>query len=49
MSACEFAAQAVRMDMEKVADAPGHGHGRGSGCSGGSKRLRHPHADLNAG
>ena len=23
MSACEYAAQAVRMDMEKVADAPG--------------------------
>ena len=49
MSTCEFAAQAVRMDMEKVADAPGHGHGRGRGCSGGSKRLRHPHADFECG
>ena len=47
MSACEFAAQAVRMEMEKVADAPGHGHGRGRGCSGGSNHLRHAH-HLNA-
>ena len=46
MSTCEFAAQAVRMDMEKVADAPGHGHGCGRGCSGGSNHLRHPHADF---
>ena len=49
VSACEFAAQAVRMDMGKVADAPGHGHGRGRGCSGGSKLLRHPHADFECG
>ena len=49
VSACEFAAQAVRMDMEKVADAPGLGHGRGRGCSGGSKLLRHPHADFECG
>ena len=49
MSACEYAAQAVRMDMEKVADAPGCGHGRGRGCSGGSKHLRHPHADFECG
>ena len=47
MSTCEFAAQAVRMDMEKVADAPGRGHGRGRGCSGGSNHLRHAH-HLNA-
>jgi len=49
VSACEFAAQAVRMDMEKVADAPGHGNGRGRGCSGGSNHLRHPHADFECG
>ena len=49
MSPCEFAAQAVRMDMEKVADAPGHGHGCGRGCSGGSNHLRHPHADFECG
>ena len=47
MSACEYAAQAVRMEMEKVADAPGCGHGRGRGCSGGSNHLRHAH-HLNA-
>ena len=33
MSTCEFAAQAVRMDMEKVADAPGCGHGRVAGAA----------------
>ena len=49
MSACEFAAQAVRMAMDKVADAPGHRHGRGRGCSGGSNHLRHPHADFECG
>ena len=48
MSACEYAAQAVRMEMEKVAGAPGKGHGRGRGCSGGSKHHRHPHSYLNA-
>ena len=48
MSTCEFAAQAVRMEMGKVADA-GIGHGRGRGCSGGSKLLRHPHADFECG
>ena len=48
MSACEYAAQAVRMEMGKVADAPGRGHGRGRGCSGGSKHHRHPHSYLNA-
>ena len=49
MITCEFAAQAVRMDMEKDADAPGIGHGRGRGCSGGSKLPRHPHADFECG
>ena len=49
MSACEFAAQGVRMEMEKVAGAPGLRHGRGRGCSGGSKHLRHPHAYFECG
>ena len=39
MSACEYAAQAVRMEMEKVAGAPGRGHGRGRGCSGSKKHM----------
>ena len=51
MSACEFAAQGVRMEIEKVAGAPVRGHGRGRGCSGGKKH--HPicctgFANLNA-